>query len=460
MKLVMKAALGAAVVFASWTGLAAAQTKINIGCTATTDCASAAVALEDGIFKKNGLDATMTLIGLNSNIPAALLSDSVQIGGPTPSVFLQAVDGGLDLVAVAGASSTSKTTFDTAGVVASPASGIKEPKDFVGKKVGAPGIGAFLQVLFSKWLIDNGVDPKQVNFVEVTFPTMNDTLKSGAVDAVVTAEPMMSRIIASGTGTVAGYYLEKLPERRPAILYASTRAWADANPDTVKAFRASIEEAAKIMLRMHISGLPVIDDAGNLVGVVSESDFLRRSEIGTGRRHAAWLKFFMGPGRAAAEFVHERGRKVEDVMTKQVVSVQEDTDLAELVDLMEKNDIKRVPVMRGKTPVGIVTRTNLLQAVASLLHEIPDPTADDEHIRERITRAVNGTDWRPIGFEVNVRKGVVHLHGLVTTDEARQAAIVAAESTAGVKEVHDHLCFVDTYTGFYVESPEDMKAAG
>lgn len=247
MKLVMKAALGAAVVFASWTGLAAAQTKINIGCTATTDCASAAVALEDGIFKKNGLDATMTLIGLNSNIPAALLSDSVQIGGPTPSVFLQAVDGGLDLVAVAGASSTSKTTFDTAGVVASPASGIKEPKDFVGKKVGAPGIGAFLQVLFSKWLIDNGVDPKQVNFVEVTFPTMNDTLKSGAVDAVVTAEPMMSRIIASGTGTVAGYYLEKLPERRPAILYASTRAWADANPDTVKAFRASIEEAAKIV---------------------------------------------------------------------------------------------------------------------------------------------------------------------------------------------------------------------
>ncbi len=222
----------------------------------------------------------------------------------------------------------------------------------------------------------------------------------------------------------------------------------------------TIEEAAKIMLQMHISGLPVIDDAGNLVGVVSESDFLRRSEIGTGRRHAAWLKFFMGPGRAAAEFVHERGRKVADVMTKQVVSVQEDTGLAELVDLMEKNDIKRVPVLRGNAPVGIVTRTNLLQAVASLVHEIPDPTADDEHIRARITRAVSGTDWRPIGFEVNVRKGVVHLHGLVTTDEARQAAIVAAENTAGVKEVHDHLCFVDTYSGFYVESPEDMKAAG
>lgn len=223
---------------------------------------------------------------------------------------------------------------------------------------------------------------------------------------------------------------------------------------------STIEKAAKIMLRMHISGLPVIDDAGNLVGVVSESDFLRRGEIGTGRKHAAWLKFFMGPGRAAAEFVHERGRKVEDVMTRQVISVQEETSLADLVDLMEKHDIKRLPVMRGKVPVGIVTRTNLLQAMSSLVHEIPDPTADDEHIRERITRAVNATDWRPIGFEVNVRRGDVHLHGLITTDEARRATIVAAENTGGVKEVHDHLCLVDTYSGYFVESPEDMKAAG
>ncbi|UGX98062.1 CBS domain-containing protein [Bradyrhizobium barranii subsp. barranii] len=220
----------------------------------------------------------------------------------------------------------------------------------------------------------------------------------------------------------------------------------------------TIEEAAKIMLRMHISGLPVIDDAGNLVGVVSESDFLRRNEIGTGRKHAAWLKFFMGPARAATEFVHERGRKVKDVMTQKVISVQEETSLADLVDLMEKHDIKRVPVMRGQSPVGIVTRTNLLQAMASLAHEIPDPTADDEHIRERITRAVNAADWRPIGFEVNVRRGVVHLHGIITTDEARRATIVAAENTSGVKEVYDHLRY--TYSEFLAESGKGMKAAG
>jgi CBS domain-containing protein len=221
----------------------------------------------------------------------------------------------------------------------------------------------------------------------------------------------------------------------------------------------TIEEAAKIMLRMQISGLPVVDQAGGLVGIVSESDFLRRSEIGTGRKRAKWLQFFLGPETTASEFVRERGRRVEDVMTADPVTVDEETSLEELVRLMEKRGIKRLPVMSGRTLKGIVTRSNLLQAVASLAHEIPDPTADDDHIRKRIVRAVDATDWRPIGFEVTVRKGVVHLHGLITTDQARQAAIVAAENTAGVKQVHDHLCFVDSWSGFYVESPEDMEAA-
>jgi CBS domain-containing protein len=221
----------------------------------------------------------------------------------------------------------------------------------------------------------------------------------------------------------------------------------------------TIEEAAKIMLETRISGLPVMDDAGRLVGIVSESDFLRRSEIGTGRKRPAWLQFFMGPGKAASEFVQERGRKVEDVTTRDPITVGEETPLEDLVRLMEKNDIKRLPVMSGRTLKGIVTRSNLLQAVASMANEIPDPTADDDHIRDRITRAVNAADWRPIGFEVTVRNGIAHLHGIITTDEARQATIVAAENTAGVKKVHDHLCFVDTWSGFYVESPEDIKAA-
>ena len=221
-----------------------------------------------------------------------------------------------------------------------------------------------------------------------------------------------------------------------------------------------IAEAANTMLRTHISGLPVTDAYGKLVGIVSESDLLRRSEIGTGRKRPAWLQFFLGPGVVAADFVRERGRKIENVMTQDLVTATEETSLEDLVHLMEKKGIKRLPVMRGEKLVGIVTRSNLLQAVASMAHEIPDPTVDDDHIRERITRAVTSTDWSPIGFEATVRNGVVHLHGLITTDQARQATIVAAESTAGVKKVHDHLCFIDTWSGFYVESPEDMKTAG
>jgi len=221
-----------------------------------------------------------------------------------------------------------------------------------------------------------------------------------------------------------------------------------------------IIEAARKMLENHLSGLPVLDQSGRLVGIVSESDFLRRSEINTQHRRPRWLQYFLSPAHSADDFIHERGRKVEDVMTRDLIAAGEDTPLDELVRLMEKNGIKRLPVLRDDKLVGIITRANLLQAVASMAREIPDPTADDEHIRDRIIRTLEATDWRPIGLQVAVRNGVVHLHGLIINDSSRRASIVAAENTAGVKEVHDHLCFVDTWSGFYMESPEDMKAAG
>ena len=146
-------------------------------------------------------------------------------------------------------------------------------------------------------------------------------------------------------------------------------------------------------------------------------------------------------------------------MTRDPITVSEQTPLSELVELMEKHGIKRLPVMSGRVLVGIVTRSNLLQAVASMAPEIPDPTADDDHIRDRVTRTIQVTDWRPAGFQATVRNGIVHLYGVIFDDHVRQAAIVAAQNVAGVKEVRDHLCYVDTYSGFYVESPEDMKAA-
>jgi len=228
-------------------GPAAAQTKIQIGCTATSDCASAMVAVDEGIFKKHGLDVEMTPIGINSNIPAAILSNSIQIGGPTSTVFLQAVDGGLDLVAIAGASIMNPTSNNAITAFVRNGITIKEPKDFVGKKVGAPGLNAFLHVLFVKWLVEKGVDPRSVNFVEVTFPTMSDIIKSGGVDAVLTAEPFVTRMLNAGLGSVGARYAVELARTDPIIFYAASREWADKNAATIKKFREALAESAEIV---------------------------------------------------------------------------------------------------------------------------------------------------------------------------------------------------------------------
>jgi CBS domain-containing protein len=222
---------------------------------------------------------------------------------------------------------------------------------------------------------------------------------------------------------------------------------------------ATILEAANIMLQRHISGLPVVEAAGKLVGIVSEGDFIRRSEIGTQRKRGRWLKFLLGAGESATEFVHEHGRKISEVMTRDPLTISEDTPLEEIVKTMENNGVKRLPVMRGDKLVGIVSRANLLQAVATLARDIPDPTADDDHIRRRIVDTLQKNDWCPFGLNVVVRDGIVHLSGVITEERSRQASIVGAENVAGVKKVHDHLCWVDTMSGMYLESPEDTNMA-
>jgi CBS domain-containing protein len=222
---------------------------------------------------------------------------------------------------------------------------------------------------------------------------------------------------------------------------------------------ATILEAANIMLRQHISGLPVVDETGVLVGMVSQGDFIHRGEIGTERRRGRWLQFLLGSGKAATDFVLEHGSKVSEVMNLSPVTISEDAPLAEVVDLMEKKNVKRLPVLRNDEMVGIITRTNLLRAVASLARHVPDPTADDDHIRERIIHKMQKADWRPIGLNVIVRDGIVHLGGVITDERSRQAAIVAAENVEGVRKIHDHLCWVDTMSGAYLNSAEDEAMA-
>jgi CBS domain-containing protein len=127
---------------------------------------------------------------------------------------------------------------------------------------------------------------------------------------------------------------------------------------------ASIEDAVKLMLDRGISGLMVVDASGHLAGVVTEGDLLRRSELGTGRQRSWWLRLLVSPGRQAEDFTRAHGRKVSDVMTTEVVSVDADASLTDIVELMEKHRIKRVPVTQHDKVVGVCSRADLLRALA------------------------------------------------------------------------------------------------
>jgi NitT/TauT family transport system substrate-binding protein len=235
-------ALAAAAALVALSGAAVAQTKITVAYTVTADFASGFYALDAGLFKKRGLDVEFKLVPLNPQIPAALQSGSMQVGGTTTPVLLQAIDGGLDHVAIAGSGITRKNDSFFAAV-AKPDVNIVSPKDFEGKKVGAPGLGAFLHVLFRKWLLENGVDLKKVTFVEAAFPQHLDILKGGTLDAIVTGEPTVTRIVASGVGKVVTNFNDNLKGDMPVIVYSATRDWVSKNADAAKAFREAIAEA-------------------------------------------------------------------------------------------------------------------------------------------------------------------------------------------------------------------------
>ncbi|MGB6538225.1 MAG: CBS domain-containing protein [Xanthobacteraceae bacterium] len=214
-----------------------------------------------------------------------------------------------------------------------------------------------------------------------------------------------------------------------------------------------ILKAARVMLQNRISGLPVIDPTGKLVGIVTEGDFLRRSEIGTQRQRPKWLEFLVGPGRLAAEYVRTSGRRVDEIMTPDPVSVSEEDSLETVVELMERHRVKRLPVMRGAQMVGIVSRANLMHALASLARD-DAPAANGSTIRDRILTAIGKQPWAP-RINVVVRNGVAELWGAIMEERERQALIVATENVVGVKEVHDHLVWVESMSAMAFPSPED-----
>jgi len=216
----------------------------------------------------------------------------------------------------------------------------------------------------------------------------------------------------------------------------------------------SIVKAARLMLQNRISGLPVVNANGALVGVVTEGDFLRRGELGTSRQRPKWLEFLVGPGRLANEYVHQSGRKVAEVMTPDPLTVGEDDSLETVVKLMESRRIKRLPVMRAGQMVGIISRANLVHALASLARETPPATADDAEIRDRVLAALANAHWA-FGVNVVVKDGVAEIWGTIMDERERKGCIVAVENVPGVKQVHDHLVWVEPMSGMAFASSED-----
>lgn len=227
---------------------------------------------------------------------------------------------------------------------------------------------------------------------------------------------------------------------------------------------APIREAIRLMLDRQVSGLPVVDGAGKLVGILTEGDLLHRSEIATERHRWHWLEFVMGPARMAEEYVKTHGRVVEELMTREVVAIGGATPLGEIVALMERHHIKRLPVIEGGALVGIVSRADLLAALARALDAQQAPEGGDAEIRRRVLAELERANWAPrAGLTIAVADGIVELEGVVFDEHERAALRVAAENVPGVKGISDRLVWVEPVSGTVIDaeppSPQQIAQA-
>jgi CBS domain-containing protein len=204
---------------------------------------------------------------------------------------------------------------------------------------------------------------------------------------------------------------------------------------------ATIQDVAEILLSKRISGLPVVDATGRLIGIVSEGDLLRRAESGTEHSRSWWLKLLMGRETLAAEYVKEHARRVRDVMTRDVISVQPDTQVTDIAALLEKNRIKRVPILENGKLVGIISRANLVQALAGLRKEISvDKPLNDTELRQTVMSRLKSEPWAKTSLiNVTVDTGAVDVWGIVDSEAEKQALRVAIEVTPGVRSVNNNV---------------------
>lgn len=204
--------------------------------------------------------------------------------------------------------------------------------------------------------------------------------------------------------------------------------------------KESVYDAAELLLSARISAAPVVNEKGEVVGIVSEADLVRRAEIGTAP-HKSWLSRLLDTEASAAhDFVAAQTRRVSDVMTRKVITAPEDATLRELVALMERHSIKRIPIVREDVLVGVVSRADLLKALLSREPDSPVLQPTDKALRQAVIEALEKRPWTS-RWPTNVfaNDGVVHLWGFVEGDEVRQAYRVAAENVPGVRRVKSHL---------------------
>jgi CBS domain-containing protein len=204
---------------------------------------------------------------------------------------------------------------------------------------------------------------------------------------------------------------------------------------------SDVREVATLLLTNHISAAPVVDAQGRLVGIISEGDLVRRGEAGTAHERPWWLQMLMGREFMAGEFLREHSRRVGDLMTREVVSAKPDTLVADIAELLERHRIKRVPIIADGRIVGIVSRANLIQALATFRRDAlePEPVADAE-LRERVESRLRSEPWvRPSLVNVTVTDGTVDLWGVVDSATQKQALHVAVEIVPGVKAINDNV---------------------
>ncbi len=203
--------------------------------------------------------------------------------------------------------------------------------------------------------------------------------------------------------------------------------------------RTEVQKVAELFLEKRISGAPVLDEEGKLVGVVSEGDLLQRSEAGTGRRRSWWLSLLASKQSLASEYVREHGRHVADIMSRRLITASPETPVREIARLLEKHGIKRVPIVENGEVVGLVSRANLIQAIASA-PPILAMSSSDQAIRATLLAKLAEQPWADLALvNVTVSSGVVELWGIMDSEAERKALKVAAEAIPGVTAVDDHL---------------------